>query len=497
MNIRKVISLTLALTLSGVSFAGAKDIDIVTAQENAVYEELPAFVPGYTFASQETPQTTTAPPEITPPVTTEPAVQYPFELKYGMYVTFRDAGTGDQIDGIEADIVRTHYKAGKAVSQEHLPFGKDTDLRLMYKEDITLESSDEYYVFSLEDIELPEGYWIDEYYGDMNSGKVDASSRKLRTTLGSYYFSDLVTIYLANADTPAKTTVNYSGTRPQVMQTTTTTTTAPRSQTTTTTAPDQPVTETSATENTFPFRVKYGMYVSFRDAGTGETVTDADAELERLYYKNGELVSDEILALGDDTVPRKMYTEDLTLESNDEYYVFKLKNISIPDGYWIDEYYGDMDSGKVDASSRKLNNTLGSYYFSDIITIYLANKDTPAKTTPSYTGTTPPGYYQTTTSSLTPAVTTTAPVTVSHPGNVRGDANGDGDVDIADSVLIMQYLANSEKYSISRGYEACADCVDKGSGITAVDALAVQLVEAKTLTAGQLPITSEQLSAYV
>ena len=57
MNIRKVISLTLALTLSSVSFAGAKDIDIVTAQENAVYEELPAFVPGYTFASQETPQT--------------------------------------------------------------------------------------------------------------------------------------------------------------------------------------------------------------------------------------------------------------------------------------------------------------------------------------------------------------------------------------------------------------------------------------------------------
>ena len=88
-------------------------------------------------------------------------------------------------------------------------------------------------------------------------------------------------------------------------------------------------------------------------------------------------------------------------------------------------------------------------------------------------------------------------MTVSHPGNVRGDANGDGEVDIADSVLIMQYLANPEKYSISRGYEACADCVDKGSGITAVDALAVQLVEAKTLTAGQLPITSEQLSAYV
>lgn len=78
-----------------------------------------------------------------------------------------------------------------------------------------------------------------------------------------------------------------------------------------------------------------------------------------------------------------------------------------------------------------------------------------------------------------------------------GDANCDGTVDISDAVLIMQYLANPDKYSISKQGLANADTVDNGKGLTSVDALAVQMVEAKTLTQKGLPTTSDKINSLV
>ena len=55
-----------------------------------------------------------------------------------------------------------------------------------------------------------------------------------------------------------------------------------------------------------------------------------------------------------------------------------------------------------------------------------------------------------------------------------GDANEDKKVDIADSVIIMQSLANPNKYSMGEVGNSFADVNLTGNGITNADALAVQ-----------------------
>ena len=78
-----------------------------------------------------------------------------------------------------------------------------------------------------------------------------------------------------------------------------------------------------------------------------------------------------------------------------------------------------------------------------------------------------------------------------------GDANCDKTVDISDAVLIMQYLSNPEKYTISSKGLENADCTDTGDGVTPIDALAVQMIEAKTINASDLPVTAEYLNSLV
>ncbi|MCM1529618.1 MAG: hypothetical protein NC093_06420 [Alistipes sp.] len=70
-----------------------------------------------------------------------------------------------------------------------------------------------------------------------------------------------------------------------------------------------------------------------------------------------------------------------------------------------------------------------------------------------------------------------------------GDANCDGIVDISDATIILQYIGNSDKYKLSAAGAVNADCFDPGSGITALDALAVQKLDAKVLS--KLPEMSE------
>lgn len=72
--------------------------------------------------------------------------------------------------------------------------------------------------------------------------------------------------------------------------------------------------------------------------------------------------------------------------------------------------------------------------------------------------------------------TTSAPVTLS------GDANMDGSVTIADATAILQYLGNSDIFSLSASGAANADCHCPGNGITANDALAIQMFDAKVIS---------------
>ena len=68
-----------------------------------------------------------------------------------------------------------------------------------------------------------------------------------------------------------------------------------------------------------------------------------------------------------------------------------------------------------------------------------------------------------------------AGTTVSAPKQeTAGDANGDGIIDMADAVLIMQSLANPDKYMIAAENALNADVSGRGNGITTSDALAIQ-----------------------
>ncbi len=76
-----------------------------------------------------------------------------------------------------------------------------------------------------------------------------------------------------------------------------------------------------------------------------------------------------------------------------------------------------------------------------------------------------------------------------------GDANNDGIVDIADATLILQFIGNSDKYKLSEAGAKNADLVDNGGGITAMDSLAIQMLDAKLIKADQLPISSADIGS--
>ncbi|MCM1529263.1 MAG: cellulase family glycosylhydrolase [Alistipes sp.] len=74
-----------------------------------------------------------------------------------------------------------------------------------------------------------------------------------------------------------------------------------------------------------------------------------------------------------------------------------------------------------------------------------------------------------------------------------GDANDDGIVDIADATLILQNIGNGDKYKLSETGARNADLVDNGGGITAMDSLAIQMLDAKLISADHLPLSSDDL----
>ncbi|MCM1528476.1 MAG: cellulase family glycosylhydrolase [Alistipes sp.] len=84
-----------------------------------------------------------------------------------------------------------------------------------------------------------------------------------------------------------------------------------------------------------------------------------------------------------------------------------------------------------------------------------------------------------------PSATTAVTAAVSSGGTggdiLYGDANCDETVDIADATKILQSIGNPDKYALSAQGEKNADCFDPGSGVTALDALAVQKFDAKVI----------------
>lgn len=81
----------------------------------------------------------------------------------------------------------------------------------------------------------------------------------------------------------------------------------------------------------------------------------------------------------------------------------------------------------------------------------------------------------------------TGDFTVVESSFVCGDANSDGKVTLADSLVILQFIANEQKYPLTKKQQKAADCFNTGDGITAMDAMAVQCLDTGYIT--ELPIT--------
>ncbi|MDE6849132.1 MAG: hypothetical protein K2J44_07280, partial [Ruminococcus sp.] len=75
-----------------------------------------------------------------------------------------------------------------------------------------------------------------------------------------------------------------------------------------------------------------------------------------------------------------------------------------------------------------------------------------------------------------------------------GDADESGKVNINDAVLIMQSIANPDKYKLTEQGKINADVVDNGNGITNSDAIAIQYVVSRTITEKDFPLTMKELS---
>lgn len=78
-----------------------------------------------------------------------------------------------------------------------------------------------------------------------------------------------------------------------------------------------------------------------------------------------------------------------------------------------------------------------------------------------------------------------------------GDVNFDAQLTIADAVAIMQAINNPDDYRLKRQNLWNADTIDRGNGITAKDALVVQMVVANLIKPEDLPIKSEELDNMI
>ena len=92
-----------------------------------------------------------------------------------------------------------------------------------------------------------------------------------------------------------------------------------------------------------------------------------------------------------------------------------------------------------------------------------------------------------------PTDPTDAPTKPGSTATLYGDANCDGKVTLSDALAILQFIANEDKYPLTAEGQANADCVDAGKGITAQDAVAVQMVDTEAIAQSKLPITAADL----
>lgn len=100
-----------------------------------------------------------------------------------------------------------------------------------------------------------------------------------------------------------------------------------------------------------------------------------------------------------------------------------------------------------------------------------------------------------------PATTTTtaepvAPVTTTTVADkvqptMLGDVNLDGKITLGDSLAILQFIANEDKYPLNAVQQANADVYDGTDGITGNDSVVIQMIDTGALKASALPVSKD------
>ena len=181
-----------------------------------------------------------------------------------------------------------------------------------------------------------------------------------------------------------------------------------------------------------------------------EAVAYADAEME----KNKSSMSNEAMYNDYHSAMVQFYIKEHTAEQN----LAAINAFAQKYGVTIYSYNENTLHFTTEITPAQLNEMLKD---EDILTIAL----------PSDTVSIEP-----TTVPIIASPTVSAPV-VTIGASIKGDANIDGKVTVADSVTVLQYLANQEKYPMTDEAVENAD-IDGVPGISGSDAISIQRIDA-------------------
>ena len=212
-------------------------------------------------------------------------------------------------------------------------------------------------------------------------------------------------------------------------------------------------------ENTTPLEGTYSLKLNVMDIVRNVKIAGLDCELFNLQ-------SGEVIASWNTSETEEMYVENLqySFDKPDSYngnITYAIRITNLPENYRF--FYGKTRD-QYGISGFSLEEFANGTDIS--CTVYLEDTSEDA-----------PKYTYTTTPQENTSTTTTTTTTVN---SIKGDANCDNQVDLSDSVMIMQALANPNKYGIDGTADHHLTEQGKlngdmdGDGLTVGDAQAIQ-----------------------
>lgn len=169
--------------------------------------------------------------------------------------------------------------------------------------------------------------------------------------------------------------------------------------------------------------------------------------------------------------------------------------------YFCTWYDGGSDNNNFlsNPTFNTLEDTIEMYQSDYCITLdelpedLYSSQSKPTETTTTSGSSTTTSTTTTTATTDSTSTTTTTATTSGEDDKVLGDANIDGEVTIADAVLIMQAISNADEYQISEKGQDLADIYNRGDGITNNDALVIQMVVADLIPTEKLPVYTNDI----